>query len=291
MIRLTRVGPLTTLQDEGRFGHLARGIAASGPTDRTAYRTAGALLEMAGSTAIEFTAAGLALETDAPLRLAWAGGQFICRVNGKARPWPGKARLAPGDRLEITPGAAGNYGYLRFEREVDLAPVLGSRSTNLTVGLGGLEGRALRVGDQLSFAGEGRPHPADQHNMHEGPIRVTWGLHADLFDTSTRQAFAESVFRISSRLDRMGARLEDPAGVFAAFRQLALVSDAIMPGDIQILGDSTPIVLLADHQPTGGYPRIATIIDADRDRFAQLRPGADIRFAPITVAHAQEALR
>ena len=81
------------------------------------------------------------------------------------------------------------------------------------------------------------------------------------------------------------------AGVFAGVQQLALVSDAIVPGDIQILGDGTPIVLLADHQPTGGYPRIATIIDADRDRFAQLRPGTEVRFTPVTVAHAQEALR
>lgn len=291
MIRLTRVGPLTTVQNAGRFGHLGSGIAASGAMDRSAYRAAGAMLGRAGSAAIEFTTAGLTLETDAPLRLAWAGGAFGCRVNGKPRPWPGKARLAGGDRLEITPGPAGNYGYLRFEREIDLPLVLGSRSTNLTVGLGGLDGRALRAGDCLALAGPGEAQPDVLRPAPEGPIRFVWGLHADLFAPETRRAFLDNAFRVSARLDRMGARLEDVAGVFAGVQQLALVSDAIVPGDIQILGDGTPIVLLADHQPTGGYPRIATIIDADRDRFAQLRPGAEVRFTPVTVAHAQEALR
>jgi len=85
----------------------------------------------------------------------------------------------------------------------------------------------------------------------------------------------------------MGVRLADPDGVFRAQRRLSLVSDAIVPGDIQILGDGTPIVLMRDHQPTGGYPRIATVVSADLDRFAQLRPGAEIRFRPVTLEHAR----
>lgn len=290
MIRLTRVGPLTTLQDAGRFGQLASGIAASGPMDRGAFAGAGGLLGTAGTTSIEFTAAGLALECLEPVRLAWAGGAFTCRVNGKPRPWPGKARLAVGDRLEISPGPAGNYGYLRFEREIDVPPVLGSRATNLTVGLGGFEGRALASGDTIRFAGPGEAVAPPKTRAAEAPIRFTWGLHADLFPPDLRAAFVTNPFRISPRLDRMGARLEDPANVFGTSRQLSLVSDAIVPGDIQILGDGTPIVLLRDHQPTGGYPRIATIVSADLDRFVQLRPGAELRFAPLTIAHAQELL-
>jgi allophanate hydrolase subunit 2 len=91
-------------------------------------------------------------------------------------------------------------------------------------------------------------------------------------------------------MDRMGVRLIDRSGVFRDAAALSLVSDAIVPGDIQILGDGTPIVLMRDHQPTGGYPRIATVIDADLDRFAQLRPGAEVRFLPVTVTHAQELM-
>jgi len=85
----------------------------------------------------------------------------------------------------------------------------------------------------------------------------------------------------------MGVRLVDAAGVFAEQRRLNLVSDAIVPGDIQILGDGTPIVLMRDHQPTGGYPRIATVASADLNRFAQLRPGTDVRFRPVTLEHAR----
>jgi allophanate hydrolase len=126
--------------------------------------------------------------------------------------------------------------------------------------------------------------------VEEGPIRIVWGLHADLFLPAVRARFLSTNFRVSSRLDRMGTRLEDRRGVFAGAQRLSLVSDAIVPGDIQILGDGTPIVLQRDHQPTGGYPRIATVIGADLDRFAQLRPGSEVSFAPVTVARAQQLL-
>jgi allophanate hydrolase subunit 2 len=113
-------------------------------------------------------------------------------------------------------------------------------------------------------------------------MRMIWGIHAGLFPAALRQRFAEAAFRVSSRLDRMGVRLDDPSGLFREQRRLSLVSDFIVPGDIQILGDGTPIVLMRDHQPTGGYPRIATIVDADLDRFAQLRPGSNVTFQPVS---------
>ena len=291
MIRILRAGPLCTLQDEGRFGMLAHGVSASGPMDRGAFRAAGALLEVAGSTAIEFTPAGLALEATEPVRVAFAGGQFKVAINGKARAWPGKAKLKAGDRLDITPGPAGNYGYLRFEREIDIAPVMGSRSTNLTVGLGGFGGRALKAGDELQFGEPGYAVIAAVATVIDSPIRCTWGLHADLFPAAVREAFVATPFVISPKLDRMGARLDDRGGVFFGSRSLTLVSDAIVAGDIQILGDGTPIVLLRDHQPTGGYPRIATVISADLDRFVQLRPGSAVTFQPVTVAKAQGLLK
>lgn len=291
MIRILRAGPLCTLQDDGRFGMLAHGVAGSGPMDRGAFGAAAALLPVAGSTAIEFTAAGLALEARAAMQAGFAGGAFMASVNGKAKSWPSMVKLRPGDRLDITPGPGGNYGYLRFAREIDVPPVMGSRATNLTVGLGGLEGRALLAGDEIGFAGEGVPTPKRAVGKADGPIRFTWGLHADLFPAAVREAFVANAFAISNRLDRMGARLDDRRGVFIATRSLSLVSDAIVAGDIQILGDGTPIVLLRDHQPTGGYPRIATVISADLDRFVQLRPGAEVTFRPVTIAKAQGALK
>ena len=285
-ITITRAGPLATLQDAGRFGMLAQGISASGPMDRGAFSAAGALLQQTGGSAIEFTTAGIAFETDGPLRVGCAGGQFELSVNGSPREWPAKLGLDAGDQVEITPGPAGNYGYLRFDREIDVPLLLGSRSTNLTVGLGGFKGRSLRAGDRIVFGEESIVPTPSAPAVHEGPIRVLWGLHADLFDANLRNDFAAGAFTISTSLDRTGVRLIDPRQIFHAQRRLSLVSDAIVPGDIQILGDGTPIVLMRDHQPTGGYPRVATVVSADLDRFAQMRPGDEVRFRPVTLEHA-----
>lgn len=262
-LTILRAGPLTTLQDRGRFGMLRHGISASGPMDRGAFERAGAALPVAGSTAIEYTQ-GLAFVADAPLLVAA----------------PEPRQVAAGEQVEIAP-AAGNYGYLRFEREIEMPLLLGSRATNLTVGLGGKGGRALKTGDRLELGAPGAPVPAPAATAGSGPIRVIWGLHAALLGSEACRRFAAARFVISSSLDRMGVQLLDPAGVFREPARLSLVSDAIVPGDIQILGDGTPVVLMRDHQPTGGYPRIATVVSADLDRFAQLRPGTEITFQPV----------
>ena len=193
---------------------------------------------------------------------------------------------AQGKELVIPP-VPGNYGYLRFEREVEVPKILGSRATNVTVGLGGYKGRALKAGDRIVLGGTGEPQDAREMTPSDGPIRVLWGIHTELFEPGVRLRFAESVFQITPSLDRMGVRLADPSGVFSGLRHLSLVSDAIVPGDIQILGDNSPVVLMRDHQTTGGYPRIATIVSADLDRFAQMRPGTEVRFRPITLEHAR----
>jgi 5-oxoprolinase (ATP-hydrolysing) subunit C len=293
-IRIVRSGPLATLQDAGRPSWLAIGVGASGPMDRAAFARAELWVGAAGPTGIEFTMAGLCIEVEGgPVSVAADGGQFSAEVNGVARPWPLRALLKPGDRLDIRPGPYGNYGYLRFDREIEVPPVLGSRATNTVVGLGGIDGRALQAGDRLPLcprlSRRAGPHPTATPTDTD-PIRVIWGLHADQFGPEMRNRFVTESFRISPRIDRMGARLADPAGVFGGLALLGLVSDAIVPGDIQILGDGTPVVLLRDHQPTGGYPRIATIVSADFDRFAQLRPGSDVRFQPVTVAAAHALL-
>ena len=292
-VTITRVGPATTIQDAGRFGMLRHGISESGPMDRGAFRRAGFLLGRAGGEAIEFSAAGLdfTLEGGAATA-AFAGGSFSLQLNGAALDWPARADLKAGDRVEITPGPAGNYGYLRFDQAIDVPLVLGSRSTNLVAGLGGFDNRALRAGDVLmlrDLEGGTAPETAPAA-AGDGPIRVIWGLHADLFTPAMRQAFPETPFRVSRRLDRMGVRLDDPAGVFAGMAALSLVSDAVVAGDIQIMGDGTPIVLMRDHQPTGGYPRIATVISADLDRLAQMRPGTELAFRPVTLHKARELL-
>ena len=130
--------------------------------------------------------------------------------------------------------------------------------------------------------------PTDEIVRGENQIRVLPGLHADLLGPQVWQSLFEGSFKVSTQLDRMGVRLSDPAGRFDISKFKNIVSDAVVPGDIQILGDGTPVVLMRDHQPVGGYPRIATIIDADQDRFAQLRPNTEIVFCPVTLTSAQK---
>ena len=288
-IRISRAAPLVTLQDAGRFGYLQHGVSASGPMDQGAYGRAGDRLGKAGA-AIEFTRAGLAFEVEGGgVRAAFDGGAFALTQNGKPQPWPVALELESGDRVDIAPGDRGLYGYVRFDHELAVEPLMGSRATNLVAGLGGFEGRALRAGDRLPLqAIEGEAPPVAVHDVLpvDGPIRFVWGLHADLFKPATRQNFMTAKFAVSRKLDRMGVRLDDSQRVFGEAQILSLVSDAIVPGDIQILGDGTPIVLMRDHQPTGGYPRIGTVISADFDRFAQLRVGSEVSFVPVTTQKA-----
>lgn len=293
-IRITRAGPLCTVQDAGRIGMLRHGVSASGPMDRASFTRAASWMGGAGSAGIEITMAGMSFVVEGgPVGAGFDGGDFSLTVNGVAKTWPARVMLKGGDAVNVTPGARGNYGYIRFDRELTIPPVMGSRATNSIAGLGGFEGRSLAPGDRLEFGDEverrGGYRPRAVAPVG-GPIRIVWGLHADLFDASTRDRFVSEVFAISRRTDRMGARLEDRAGVFAAAPSLSLVSDAIVPGDIQILGDGTPIVLLRDHQPTGGYPRIATVISADFDLFVQFRPGSAVRFEAVSVERAQTLL-
>lgn len=291
VLRIERVSPLTSVQDAGRHLMLAHGVTPSGPMDRSGFAAAAFMLGGAGGAGLEFTAGGIAVVlASGRCRVGFAGGAFRAARNDVPLDWPGSVELWAGDRLAIETGPAGNYGYLRFSGEIELPPVLGSRATNMRVGLGGLDGRALVPGDTLAISeapmgapDPGAPPPAEAG----GPIRVLWGLHAGLFPPAVQRAFLETEFIVTAGMDRMGVRLEDPGRVFASVSGLSLVSDAVVAGDIQILGDGTPVVLMRDHQPTGGYSRIATIISADLDRFAQLRPGARIRFESVGLARAQ----
>nr|WP_282567927.1 biotin-dependent carboxyltransferase family protein [Devosia oryzisoli] len=288
-----RAGPLTTIQDAGRFGYLGAGISASGPMDQRAYRRAGVWAGATGGGGLEFTQAGLDLVVaEGACDAGWDGGDFVLAVNDRLLDWPGSAHLQEGDRLSIRPGAHGNYGYLRFGGRIDVPEALGSQSTSTRARLGGLEGRALRTGDVLTVSGEGKGRrPASVVPMEAGDVRFIWGIHADFFAGDLRVRFNGAPFRITRTLDRMGVRLQDESKVFEGASILSLVSEPVLPGDIQILGDGTPIVLMRDHQPTGGYPRIGTIIAADLDRFAQMRPGTPVVFAPVTVDHAHQLLR
>nr|WP_255714554.1 biotin-dependent carboxyltransferase family protein [Pelagibacterium xiamenense] len=274
---------------------LAHGISASGPMDRDGFVRAEMEAGRACGAAIECASSGIVFRIEGgPVHIGFAGGVFTAKRNGVPLDWPGGVIAEDGDLIDVSAGPRGNYGYIRFDREIDVPLVLGSRATNATVGLGGFEGRALAAGDRIALGPLIGERPVAEMSADQGqgtePIRFIWGLHADLFSAALRQRFLSARFVVTARMDRMGVRLEDAEKVFADHRILTLVSDAVVAGDIQILGDGTPIVLMRDHQPTGGYPRIGTIISADLDRFAQTRPGTSVIFQSVTVDRARNTL-
>ncbi len=293
VIKILHAGPLVSIQDAGRYGALGFGIAASGPMDSTAFVKAGQLIKTQAQTGLESAGGRLVFELGSgSLWAGFSGGAFALKINDKAQEWDRAYELKGGDVVEIAPAASGNYAYVRFDMEMDVPLVVGSRATNTIARLGGLNGSLVKAGDEIVLVAPLDATSARRDivasDSQEGPIRFIWGIHADLFAQEVRHNFVSKPFVISSHLDRMGVRLSDPDRVFLRHNILSLVSDAVVQGDMQILGDGSAIVLMRDHQPTGGYPRIATLISADLDRFAQLRPGTSLRFLPVSVDRAHK---
>ena len=285
MLEVRQPGPAMTVQDLGRHGYQRFGVAEGGAVDRGAHILGAVLLDQAPDTAsIEMAAAGgvFAAGSD-PLAAVVTGAGMPTRVEGRAMPHATVFRVPPGATVEIGPPASGVYGYLSVGGGIDVPPVLGSRSTHTRASFGGLNGRTLEAGDLLPIgAHRGAPsgRRAPDQGFPTGPIRFLWGLHAELLGETARSLLVTDEFVMSSRRDRMGARL-DPPTPLPTPNALNLPSSPVVNGDIQVPGDGHPVVLLADRQPTGGYPRIGTVITADLGRFVQTMVGTPITFEPI----------
>jgi biotin-dependent carboxylase-like uncharacterized protein len=212
-------------------------------------------------------------------------------LNGQALPAAGCVRLGADERLSIKPGRSGAWFYLSPAGGFDLPPVMGSLSTSLRSGIGGFNGRALAASDELPL-GDAVLQPVlghDERPVPPGrPIRVLAGPQDDYFSGAGLARFFSAEFRLAPRSDRMGYRLDGPAIEHA--RGFNIVSDGISLGAIQVPGDGKPIVLMADRQSTGGYPKIGYVIRADIGRLAQLRAGESLRFAAIDIAGARAEL-
>ncbi|MGD9543685.1 MAG: biotin-dependent carboxyltransferase family protein [Methylocystis sp.] len=274
-------GPGVTLQDAGRFGHSRYGVTPAGPMDPGAYlaatRAAGA------DSAVEVSLGGAAFRAEgATLCVAVAGGDFDIRLDGRPLPPACLLPLAPDARLVLRAGSSGAWCYVAVGGILDLAPTLGSRATHARSGLGP---KPLAAGDALRLAEAGPPPlaplalTAPWLAPSDAPIGVLPGPQADYFASDEIDAFLNARWRIGARSDRMAYRLEGPA-----IRHLSghdIVSDGVAMGAIQIPGDGAPLALMADRQPTGGYPKIATVIGAHLGRLAQLRPGDDLSFRAV----------
>ncbi|GJD97854.1 5-oxoprolinase subunit C family protein [Methylobacterium iners] len=297
MTALRILGGGATLQDAGRHGYLRYGITPAGPMDPLAHATANlALGNPPGSTAIEVALAGLSVAAeDAPLDVALAGGAFRIDFDGAPLPAAVALTLLPGARLTIRAGTAGAWCMLVVGGRIDVPALLGSTATHTRSRMGGLDGRALAAGDRLTIAepraavGEPAALVAPWLDRPPGIIRVVLGPQADAFAPSEVERFLAGPWTVTPRGDRMACFLDGEPLRHAGGHDI--VSDGVAMGAVQVPGDGTPIILMADRQPTGGYPKIATVIGPDLGRLAQAQPGTRLRFAAVSIAQAVAARR
>lgn len=286
----------TTLQDLGRFGSQRFGVPVAGALDTVALRLANAVVgNPPGTAALEILVAGPMLQVEAAsVRLALGGsGATIEVVDGGER-----RRISAWQSVTLERGTVFRIGalpeticaYLAVEGGYEARPMLGSVSTYARSRLGGFEGRALRAGDSLSLARDSATPGAEQalatppDSGRDQPIRLVLGPQNDMFTAQASETLLTCAYAISNSADRMGVRLDGPALAHAGSSDI--VSDGTAPGSIQVPGSGQPIVLLADRQTTGGYPKIATIISTDLPVLARRRPGDRVEFEAVDLAKA-----
>ena len=289
-LRLLRLTGAASIQDGGRPGFLRFGLSGSGPMDRLAHAAANLL---AGNppdmAALELGLCAATLRAEGgPVRLALAGAPGALRLDGEALADHRSFVLREGAELAIERPRAGVFATLAAQGGFAVPVVMGSRALHQRAGLGT---GPLVEGDALPLAGIPPSGETDRcldpvPLEREAPIRVVLGPQDDHFTEEGRAAFLGATFAVSPRADRMGYQLDGPE-VSHGPGGFNIVSDATVAGSVQVPGSGRPIVLLADRQTTGGYPKIATVISADLRRIAQRRPGEAVRFAAIGLADAR----
>lgn len=286
-----------TLQDSGRRGWMRWGVSGSGAMDVASLAAANALVgNRWDEAAIEFALTGGEWLVQAhSCRVAITGGAFRVLVDGQEELPYCNLDLRRGQRLRIWGAPQAVWGYLAVQGGFDVEAALGSRSTQTRAGLGGVNGAVIEAGqalalqrDQVEHAPRLRLEPPPRGSRVE--IRVLLGPQEDHFTQSALRNFLTEEWQVSNHIDRMGYHLRG-ATLTHNERGANIVSDGIVAGSIQVPGSGQPIVLMKDCQPTGGYPKIATVLTADLGLLAQARPGSMVRFQAVTAAEAERAYR
>ena len=283
----------TTVQDLGRFGFQALGVPVAGALDADAMRLLNALVgNQPGTAVLEYLLGGLQLSVAASsVRIAASTSVHVAGASERTVPAWHSARLRRGERLRLAAPAGCIGGYLAVAGGFALEPVLGSLSTYVRSRIGGLAGRTLGAGDRLPLVRADAPARGERRLRDVPPfaardtVRVVQGPQAEYFTAEARTAFLGAAFTVTREADRMGLRLQGPR--LAHTGGFDIVSDGIVTGAVQVPGSGCPIVLLADHQSTGGYPKIATVVSADLPLLGRLRPGDSLRFHAVSVAEAE----
>jgi len=295
--RVIRPGVLSLVQDLGRFGYQHLGLTNGGAADEHAFLWANRLLGNASNSAtVEVCFGGLALQAEVSTRIALTGADLQARLNGEPLvPWQTYGVRA-GDRLHLGHSKTGVRAYLAVAGGFQVEPVLGSVATVMREQLGGLDGRgsALEVDDILPCAsadqGPSMRVPWRYIPDYQAPLvlRVIEGQQGALFSESDWKTLYSSAYDISNQSDRMGVRL---SGEPLRPKVGGIVSEGISFGAVQLPPDGQPIVLLKDRQTMGGYPKLGTLFPLDAFALAQRQPHTPVRFAPMSLAEAQQKMQ
>ncbi len=294
-LKVVRPGMLTTVQDLGRWGHQDKGVPVAGPMDWCSHRLANRMVgNRDGAAALEVTLVGPELEPDADVVCAVAGAGFAIEVDGRPVETGGTFVVPARARLRFGERRSGARASLAVRGGLDLPQTFESRATSLISRMGPLGGRQLAAGDVLQVgretenepraAGAGLPIPRGGAR-----VRVMIGPHDARFTPAALHTLLTSRYVVTPQSNRMGYRLEGPSLQHAGSADI--LSDATPVGSLQVPASGLPILLMADRQTTGGYPKIATVITADMPIAGQLAPGDWIEFVECTQREAVAALR
>ena len=294
-IKFLNGGFLTTVQDMGRTGYQESGMSVSGVMDQRSAALANLLVgNDINEGVLEVTLMGPMMEVTEDNVIAVTGGNLGAKVNGKELPMYQAVQVKKGDSISFAGMFSGSRAYVAIAGGLDVPVVMGSKSTNLKLKVGGFQGRKLGAGDEIGFSA---PRPVLK-NMHlrkltpedftatEQTLRVVLGPQDDCFTEKGIETFLNSTYAFTNESDRMGCRCEGE--VIEHKNGGDIITDGIAFGAIQVPSHGRPIIMMADHQTTGGYTKIAAVITVDLPKVAQSRPGYKVKFQKVSVEEAQE---
>ncbi len=293
-LKIISPGPLTTIQDLGRFGLMSKGFSPSGAMDTDSLFIANKLIGNNDSEgALEFTLLGISGEFTEDCVIAVTGADFGWKINNEELKRYHAVEVKKGSVITSTAAKDGMRGYMAVAGGFDIPFVMGSYSTNLKCKIGGFEGRKLQAGDEIPFKIDRNQLLAMYRGAESVPtfgqtdieLRVVLGPQDDYFTDKGIDTFLSSEYVITQESDRMGIRLEGDK--IEAKGGVDIISDGIPLGAVQIPSSGKPIIMMADRQTVGGYAKIATVVSADIGLIAQSKPGTKVHFTAVSLKESQ----
>jgi biotin-dependent carboxylase-like uncharacterized protein len=297
VFRVLKPGMFTTVQDMGRYCYLRYGVPISGAMDVFSLAMANVLVaNNPGDACLETTLIGPELQALTRTEIAITGGDISLKINGNSAATWQTLEVQEGDVISFGRMEGGCRSYLSVRGGINIPSVLGSRSTFVRGGFGGMNGRQLKTGDiiegfavslletEYSTPEELRPQFTGSYRVH-----VVLGPQADMFTQKGMNTFLSSPYKVSLEADRMGYRLEGP--LIEHKGKADIVSDALLPGAVQVPRNGKPIIIMRDAQTTGGYPKIAVAVTPGISSLGQAKPNDTLQFSKITIQQAQEETR